>query len=329
MSLTIKAVQNGINDTDSLKQGTVQKQTANKGKSVFAGRIPVATKADSLVQEKRKSVQKQAMRLVSDAWSKDQSSDQKIDDKRQLRQTLLSRIDDTKERLKEFDDAKTRLQEQYEIDPESQEQKDLELLEKYQDYLKGLGSSDFTEEEVDRLEELQSMSRTEYQVEVLKLNEEAGQEKKNIRKMDWQEKNVKRSIVEEKNEQLKSQDMLKANEAKDQIMDAASKDIMNLLVQESKDNMDEKVEEDQKKAEEAEEKQEEQQERIDNAKENRKDQEEIIKGELKSDKLEMEASFKQQSTGEMEHAQKNIQKILKENNLINEDLKGIEIDFGF
>lgn len=329
MSLTIKAVQNGINDTDNLKQSTVQKQTANKGKSVFAGRIPVATKADILVQEKRKSVQKEAMRLVSDAWGKDQRADQKIDDKRKLRQTLLSRIDDTKERLKDFDDAKTRLQEQYEVDPESQEQKDLELLEKYQDYLKGLGTSDFTEEEVDRLEELQSMSRTEYQVEVLKLNEEAGQEKKNIRKMDWQEKNIKQAIVEEKNEQLKSQDMLNANEAKDQIMDAASKDIMNLLVQESKDNMDEKVEEDQKKAEEAEEKQEEQQERIDNAKENRKDQEEIIKGELKSDKLEMEASFKQQETGEMEQAQNSIQKILKKNKLIDEDLKGIEIDFGF
>ncbi|MCI8860542.1 MAG: hypothetical protein HFI71_13690 [Lachnospiraceae bacterium] len=329
MSLTIKAVQNGINDTDNLKQGTVQKQTANKGKSIFAGRIPVATKADSLVQEKRKSVQKQAMRLVSDAWGKDQRASQKIDDKRQLRQTMLSRIEETKERLKEFDDAKARLQEQYEIDPESQEQKDLELLEKYQDYLKGLGTSDFSEEEVDRLEELQYMPRTQYQVDVLKLNEEAGQEKKNIQKMDWQEKALKQSIANDKIEQVKSQDMLNANEAKEQIMDAASKDIMNLLVQESKDNMDEKVEEEQEKAEQAEEKQEEQQERIDKTKENRKDQQEIIEGELKSDKLEMEASFKQQSTGEMEHAQKNIQKILKENNLINEDLKGIEIDFGF
>lgn len=122
---------------------------------------------------------------------------------------------------------------------------------------------------------------------------------------------------------------MNANEAKDQIMDAASKDIMNLLVQEGKDNIDAKVEEDQKKAEEAEEKQEEQQERIDEAKENRKDQKEIIEGELKSDKLEMEASFKQQETGEMEQAQNSIQKILKKNKLIDEDLKGIEIDFGF
>lgn len=329
MSLTIKAVQNGINDTDKIHQPAVEKQPAGKGQSVYAGRIQVASKADILVQQKRKSVQKQAMKLVSDAWGKDQRANQKIDDKRQLRQSMLSQIEETKERLKEFDDAKMRLQEQYEIDPESQEQKDLELLEKYQDYLKGLGTSDFSEEEVDRLEELQSMSRTQYQVDVLKLNEEAGQEKLNILKMDWERNNLKRSIVNDKIDQAKSQDMLNANEAKEQIMDAASKDIVNLLVQESKDNIDEKVEEDQKKAEEAEEKQEEQQERIDKTKENRKDQEEIIEGELKSDKLEMEASLKQQGTGEMEHAQKNIQKILKENKLINEDLKGIEIDFGF
>lgn len=329
MSLTIKAVQSGIGDIDRINQPAVQKQPSGNGQSVYAGRIQVASKADILVQQKRKSVQKQAMRLVSDAWGKDQRSDQKIDDKRQLRQTMLSRIEDTKERLKEFDDAKARLQEQYMVDPESQEQKDLELLEKYQDYLKGLGSSDFTEEEVDRLEELQSMSRTEYQVEVLKLNEDAGQEKKNIQKMDWQEKALKQSIANDKIEQVKSKDMLNANEAKDQIMDAASKDIMNVLVQEVKDNIDEKTEEDQKKAEEAEKKQEEQQERIDKSKEERKDQKEIIEGELKSDKLEMEASFKQQGTGEMEQAQKSIQKILKENKLINEDLKGIEIDFGF
>ena len=329
MSLTIKAVQNGINDTDNLKQSTVQKQTANKGKSVFAGRIPVATKADILVQEKRKSVQKEAMRLVSDAWGKDQRADQKIDDKRKLRQTLLSRIDDTKERLKDFDDAKARLQEQYEVDPESQEQKDLELLEKYQDYLKGLENPGFTEEERDRLKELQNMSRTDYQVEVLKLNEEAGQEKKKIEKLQLQEEILRGAIAGAKNDKLKSKDILNANEAKDQIMDAASKDIMNLLVQEGKDNIDAKVEEDQKKAEEAEEKQEEQQERIDEAKENRKDQKEIIEGELKSDKLEMEASFKQQETGEMEQAQNSIQKILKKNKLIDEDLKGIEIDFGF
>lgn len=329
MSLTIKAVQNGINDTDSLKQGTVQKQTANKGKSVFAGRIPVATKADILVQEKRKSVQKQAMQLVSDAWGKDQRADQKIEDKRKLRQNMLSQIEAAKGRLEDFDDAKARLQEQYEIDPDSQEQKDLELLEKYQDYLRGVENAGFTEEERDRLKELQNMSRTDYQVEVLKLNEEAGQEKKNIKKLQWQEELLRGAIAGAKNDKLTSKDMLNANEAKDQLMDAASKDIMNLLVQEGKDNIDAKVEEDQKKAEEAEEKQEEQQERIEESKENRKDQEKIIEGELKSDKLEMEASFQHQETGQMQQAQKNIQKILKENKLVDEDLKGIEIDFGF
>ena len=39
--------------------------------------------------------------------------------------------------------------------------------------------------------------------------------------------------------------------------------------------------------------------------------------------------MKQQRRGEVEHAQMSSKKILKENNLINEDLKGIEIDFGF
>ena len=36
-----------------------------------------------------------------------------------------------------------------------------------------------------------------------------------------------------------------------------------------------------------------------------------------------------QSDNQVNHAQKQIQKILKENHLVNEDLKGIEIDLNF
>ena len=59
--------------------------------------------------------------------------------------------------------------------------------------------------------------------------------------------------------------MLKAGEAADSILEASDKEILGMMIQEGKDSIDEKQEEE--KAEEASEKREEQQERIDEAKE--------------------------------------------------------------
>ena len=84
-----------------------------------------------------------------------------------------------------------------------------------------------------------------------------------------------------------------------------------------------------KKAEEAADKKEEQDKQIEEAQEKRKNQEEIIEGQQNADQLEQDVSMQKQNISKMDEAQKNIQKILKEKNLVNEDLKGIEIDLNF
>ena len=53
------------------------------------------------------------------------------------------------------------------------------------------------------------------------------------------------------------------------------------------------------------------------------------RGQQNADQLEQDVSMQKQNTSKMDEAQKNIQKILKEKNLVNEDLKGIEIDLNF
>lgn len=85
--------------------------------------------------------------------------------------------------------------------------------------------------------------------------------------------------------------MLKAQDAAGQILDASNRETLTMLVQDGKDNIDEKTKEEQEEQEKVKEEKEEKQEKVDE--------------------------------------QKQIQKILKDNKLINEDLKGIEIDFNF
>lgn len=329
MSLTIKAAQNGVNGVGMATNAVGLREGDGKGKAVFAGTLMVPSETDTLVKEKRQSAQKRAMKLVSDAWGKDQKLLQKIDDKWKLWEDKLTQIKDSENRISDIEEAKARLQQQYEIDPESQEQKDLELLEKYQDRQNGVKGIKFSKEEKERLRKLQYMSRTEYQDEVLKLNDDSGKEKVNIDKLQWQAEIVKGSISPDKIKQEISQDMLKAKDTADEIMDAAGRDIMNLLIQESKDKIDRETEDEKEQAKEAQEKKEEQQEKIEQAREDRKEQQELIEGDLEADKLEKEFALRQRNTSNMEIAQSTIRRMVQENNLTEEDLKGIEIDFGF
>lgn len=329
MSLTVKAAQNGMNGVGMASGAVGPRQGDGKGKSIFAGTLMVPSQTDSLVEDKRQNAKKQARELVNDAWGKDQKLLQKIDDKWQLWESKMSRIKESEGRISDIEEAKARLQEQYEIDPESQEQKDLELLEKYQDQKNGVKGLEFSDEEKERLKELQYVERTEYQVEVLKLNDDSGKEKVNIDTLQWEAGIVKGSISSDKEKQVISQDMLNAQDTADEILGTASKEIMNLLIQEGKDKVDQETEDEQEKAEEVQEKKEEQQEAIDKAKEDRKEQQAIVEGDLEAEQLEAEFSLKQRNFSNMESAQRTINRMIKENNLVDEDIKGLEIDFGF
>ena len=79
----------------------------------------------------------------------------------------------------------------------------------------------------------------------------------------------------------------------------------------------------------AQKKQEEQQEKIDEKKEEKQQQEKMIEGSVEADRLEADVTVDQTGTSKLEEAQQHIQTILKKNNLVNEDLKGIKIDLNF
>lgn len=328
MSLTIRAMQNGTNAAGPVTNET-QKQTSGNRKSVFAGDLGLNSGTDSIVEQKRQYARKQAMKLVRDAWGKEEKASQDIEDMQSLKNDKVSEMQESQTRINEIEEAKTALQEEYQVDPDSQEQKDLELLEKFQDYQSGVDYPDFSEEEVERLRELQDTPRTEYQNAVLKLNGTEGEVKKDLQTAKLQVAAMKGAITDAKIDQLKSQDMLEASDAADEIMEAAGREILNPLIQEGKDNIDEKMEDEQEKAEEEQEKKEEQQESIEEAKEWRKEQKEIIRGEQEVKMMEADVSQSKQNADDIETVQKSVLKIIEENNLVNEDLKGIEIDFNF
>ena len=319
MSIAIRANQSGVD------QAAAQKAAEKKGhqdvvKSVNAGGFLRKNDTQSQIEARRNNAKKQALKVVSDAWKSDNKSADSIADMEGLKQSKVSEMNEN---------TKKSLQEEYGVADGSQEQKDLELLEKYQNNMNGSSYDQFSDEELSRLKELQNAPLTEYQKKVLNLNSMKGQVSVEADRKQFGVNALTASISDATLEQLKSRDMEKASDAADEIMDSANKEILGMLIEEGKNNADEKVEEEKEKAEEAADKKEEQDKQIEEAQEKRKNQEEIIEGQQNADQLEQDVSMQKQNTSKMDEAQKNIQKILKEKNLVNEDLKGIEIDLNF
>ena len=318
MSIAIRANQSGVD------QAAAQKAAEKKGhqdvvKSVNAGGFLRKNDTQSQIEARRNNAKKQALKVVSDAWKSDNKSADSIADMEGLKQSKVSEMNEIRAKMKDIENTKK----------SSQEQKDLELLEKYQNNMNGSSYDQFSDEELSRLKELQNAPLTEYQKKVLNLNSMKGQVSVEADRKQFEVNALTASISDATLEQLKSRDMEKASDAADEIMDSANKEILGMLIEEGKNNADEKVEEEKEKAEEAADRKEEQDKQIEEAQEKRKNQEEIIEGQQNADQLEQDVSMQKQNTSKMDEAQKNIQKILKEKNLVNEDLKGIEIDLNF
>ncbi|MCM1327148.1 MAG: hypothetical protein NC094_11445 [Bacteroidales bacterium] len=112
---------------------------------------------------------------------------------------------------------------------------------------------------------------------------------------------------------LKSSPMLKAEETAEDIMEAASEEILGMLMEEAKDHIDEEQE-----------KREEQAEKI--AEEKEKKEEQIEKSKEKNEELEEVTEAIGEVAADSEDVQKELNDILDKMKLLKEDLKGAKVD---
>ena len=315
---TMQAVQNENLQKSAGKRNRRAQNTQNTKKNVD-GRFLIAGSSKEQIEKKRKLAQKQAMKLVKDAFSGDQATKQNIEDLKAQKAETVAEYQEKMQQIGNISAEKDKLQ----------EQKDLELLEKYQNNKLGIFSDDFSKEEIDRLKELANEPRTEYQKQVLSLNGKKAALQSDADLMQQQIMVLTQNQSDAKVDQLKSQDMLKAGDAAEEIQKAASDEIVGMVIADAKEKLDKELEEKKEEAEKKTEEKEEQDERIEKAKEERKEDREMIEGDLDAEKLQADASLQKQSVTQSEETTQRINQIMKKNHLINEDLKGIEIDVNF
>lgn len=316
-----------INDDGKISANATEKEKS--GRNVYAGNMTIDLNFESKLAQKRKQAQNQAMKFVSEAFDKDMLNADLRDKLNKLHKDKVSEMKEYEAEIGDLENQKEELRKQYGVQPDSQEQKDLELLQKYQDRINGTSFDRFSEAELERLKELQNEPRTEYQTRVLEMNQRQGVLKQKADEVMQEVKGLSQSITDAGIEEEKNQGMIKAQDVAEELLDAAEKEIFGMLVEQGKDNIDETAKEEQEKADELEEKNEEREERIEEQREDRKEQEEILKGIAQEEKITQKLGDFEPVNNSIEIAQKNIQKLVKENNILDDDLKGIEIDFGF
>lgn len=297
-------------------------------KNIDARQLTLGFNKESYVDDKRRNARNQAMKIIGDAWDSDNEKSRKITTLEEERAGLAEKKIEYQSRLSYIDTSREQLKDEYGVEDGSQEQQDLELLVKYQRNKSGTAYEDFSEDEISRLKELQDTPLTDYQKKALELESTRNGITNDIRDIDIKLEAVNANALQAKNTQASSQDMLDAKETAQQVLDAAEKDIVQNVVDEAKEAVDDRREESEEKAEEAKEKKEEQEE-LTSRQQDENDDESIIKGESAIDELEMNAKVQSRSVDNVAEAQKQIEALIKKNSLVNEDIKGIEIDLNF
>lgn len=296
-----------MNQANGVKGQQNEKQT-KETVSIQASQLNLMQ--DGILERKKKAMA-DAMDIIGKQFSADARIDEDLAQRRE-------RIADSKEKaataLKEkqaLSEEQEKLREQYGVDLDSEEQSDLELRIKMREAMKPGSRVKLSDEEWERLQNMGP--ETEYQKEALQI-----EASKNIWKTEIEEAHkviaLETQVIRAtKQELLKHHGMVDAVNVAEDSMEAASAEILGMLRQEGMEHIQEEIDE---KVEEAQEKKEE------------KEEQEAVREEKKAQQEEMNQALKnlpdiQKVQSEVEQQ---IQEIRARQKLLEEDLKGIQVD---
>ena len=282
----------------------------------FAGNLNQDLFENKLL-EKKKEAREKAMKVVGEAFVGDRKIDEDLQERRDKIAALEQENQELQNQIKEINESQNALMEHFGITADSQEQKDLELLRKKEKWMLGEGEA-LSKEEMERVSTLESEGLTEYQERQREWDAEKKHFQKDIDKNN-EEILIENAIIRgTKLERLKKDPMVKAQKEAKEILDDASREIVNMITEEVKDTIEEKSEEEKKKAEKLEERKEEKEAFIEQQKEKKEETEELFENMPMEEMIHM---------GQLkDEIKQEVQKIVSEMKLVAEDIKGAVVD---
>lgn len=301
-------------------QGTIQEAAARGKQADEAGTSKKQKKsidASELnlmqddIQERKQKARRDAMKIIRDQFASDGEIDQNIEERRERIAKSKETANEALEQVNALSEQQEKLQKDLGITEDSQEQKDLELRMKFNEAMKPGSNIELTEEETAQF--LALGEPTEYQQAMMELEDQKGYWKKEMadaHKEISEETQIIRGI---KLEMLKYHGMNDAVNAAEAALQAASDEAIGMMMQDAMEHVQDEIEDVVEKAE-----------------------------ELKEEKEEKEALQQEQKASQQENNQKlqklpkiedveqeveeRLQAILAKQKLLEEDLKGIQVD---
>lgn len=293
------------------KLGKRRGSVEEKKQSIFAGDIDILKQEDKISDKKTKA-QRQALKSLMTAYDVDKSIDDMEEEQLVKNKELGVQADEASKEMKNIDNLKEQAKETYGIEDDSQEQKDLELLLKQKAILGHKSDETLTEEEMTRLQEMGPV--TEYQKEMLEYEDIQEEWGKRYEASVDAIKVINRLISATEVDRLKSSPMVSASKEAEEIMRAASKEIIGMLKDDAVKHIDEKIKEEVEKAEEIKEKKEE---------EEAKKQEEVEKKQVSEVPTEYVGT-----AAKIDEIQSKLEAELRKmkDEILSEDIKGLKVD---
>lgn len=284
------------------------------GTTVFAGALN-----DDLFQydifQRKKEAREKAMKVVGDVFAGDLAIDEDLQKRRELVDELEAESLDLQKKIDAVSEEQHQLAKQYGITEDSVEQQELELVRKYRNSLmKGA----LTPEERMQAAAIEARGLTEYQQRQLELDEAKStyQEAFTANGQKIREENA--IIRGTRQERLKHSPMVKAQKQAEDIMEAASEEIIGMVMDAAKEHIDEATEERKEEAEKIEEKREEQEAFIEKQQEKNREQEELLEEIPVEEMLQLDQI--------QSNVQKEVEEIVNKMKLVAEDIKGAAVN---
>jgi hypothetical protein len=290
-----------VSGADLQDQSKNKKSESNNQKitSIYAGNLNLVRDP---VEVRKANGQKQAIRAILETFSKELNIDSNIDEMRTKQEELRSDMSVYHDKLASVQKMKEELRKGYEVSEYSEEEKDVNLI------IKGVNNPEaLTDEEKQRLESIGSL--TDYQKEMLECNKIETYWNNNLNNANNSINNISVAVSSIQLDRQKHNPVLDAKEAAQDIIDITSKEVIGMLLEESKETVDEKFNNsDNEKADEADPK-------------NDKDQTENVAAETE----ELLSNYK----AKQEEMLKKLQKQAQISNMLMDDLKGIFLDLRY
>ncbi len=298
-------IDNKINQNTNISSKNVQEnqehrrrspsKSSKEVKTIYAGDLNITGNS---IEAKKAMAQKNALKAILDTFKKELATDGFVSDLVDKKNEYAKTMDNASKEVLNIRKLKQELKDTYGIQDDSPEQKNLELLCK-----KIYSNEELTKEELEQLNNMGPL--TEYQEAALRY-EVMEQEWLNvIDKASQGTVGTSQSITAISLARLKSHPMTDAMKQAAKIMEDASKEVISTIIKQAKENEDAELEEIEEKAKQ-------QQEQLEKLNPPTKEDKELAKLTAKSiDHLQLLNEIKQ---------------FAQEQNLTDEEIKGILID---